>query len=207
MPDGSQTGAEGAPAQRGPWAALGARVREGPALPSGDGELGLPRRRASASEAGGKRTVHAHASNHRVAKVGRAQLVATSKAITACEKGSTWPAALQLLHAAAREKLQLDTIIMNSAISACEKGGAWQQALLLLTSFPKRQLLRDDVISFNAAISACEKADHWRLALHLLEKTWRTKLRASIITFNAAISACGKGLQWQTAIALMQEAK
>ncbi|CAJ1367618.1 unnamed protein product, partial [Effrenium voratum] len=139
--------------------------------------------------------------------VGRAQLVATSKAITACEKGSTWPAALQLLHAAAREKLQLDTIIMNSAISACEKGGAWQQALLLLTSFPKRQLLRDDVISFNAAISACEKADHWRLALHLLEKTWRTKLRASIITFNAAISACGKGLQWQTAIALMQEAK
>ncbi|CAJ1401389.1 unnamed protein product [Effrenium voratum] len=206
MPDGSQTGAEGAPAQRGPWAALGARVREGPALPSGDGELGLPRRRASASEAGGKRTVHAHASNHRVAKVGRAQLVATSKAITACEKGSTWPAALQLLHAAAREKLQLDTIIMNSAISACEKGGAWQQALLLLTSFPKRQLLRD-VISFNAAISACEKGDHWRLALHLLGETWRTKLRASIITFNAAISACGKGLQWQTAIALMQEAK
>ena len=51
-------------------------------------------------------------------------VITISASISACEKGSQWPMALQLL-AASMEK---NVISYSAAMSACAKGMQWQHA-------------------------------------------------------------------------------
>lgn len=81
---------------------------------------------------------------------------ACSAAISACEKGSQWAAALWLLGGMRSVAVQRNTASFNAAVSACEKERQWRRALLLLGEM-RRGAVECSTVTFNAASSACEK--------------------------------------------------
>eukprot|EP00434_Breviolum_minutum_P025667 symbB.v1.2.022682.t1/scaffold2025.1/size93651/5 len=115
------------------------------------------------------------------------------------ERGSQWPAALELLFSEMpMVSVEQNIITFSAAISACEKAGEWRSALNILWEMKGRKLSAD-TIACSAAISACEKAAQWEVALQLLCNMQPAKLYASGITYSATISACEKAHQWQAA--------
>jgi pentatricopeptide repeat protein len=79
-----------------------------------------------------------------------------SAAISACEKGSQWQRALDLLQEMKDCDIRPVVIIYSAAMSACEKGGQWQRALDLLQEM-KKCYVQPNVISYSAAISASDR--------------------------------------------------
>ena len=57
--------------------------------------------------------------------------------MSACEKGSQWIHALDILVSIRR--LRFDVVSYAAAMSACEKGNAWRQALDLLDDMKKQR--------------------------------------------------------------------
>ncbi|CAL1171564.1 unnamed protein product [Cladocopium goreaui] len=68
----------------------------------------------------------------------RAALVKLSKCIKVL--GSAWQEALQELHNAQRNMLELNSITINSAIRSCALAGEWQQALWMLSQMTNGNL-------------------------------------------------------------------
>jgi pentatricopeptide repeat protein len=108
-------------------------------------------------------------------KLNRPDVISYSAAISACEKGSQWQRALDLLKEMREQDVQPDLPCFNAAISACEKGSQYQRALELLDEI-QEQGLEPDAISFSAAISACERAGERRKALRLYSLAYKQQL-------------------------------
>lgn len=129
-------------------------------------------------------------------------------ALQACEQGSAWARALQLLDGlrAGRYPLVTPTAAMfNGAISACVKAGQCAKALGLVDTM-SRAGIAPDTVTFNAAIGACEQASKWPRALALLQAMRAAGLDANVVSYSATISACAKGGEWARALALLEEA-
>eukprot|EP00435_Cladocopium_sp_Y103_P010869 s3028_g2.t2 len=131
-------------------------------------------------------------------------LVASSSAMTACEKAACWPIALELLKKVIQQKLEPDRICYSSCMSACEKGSQWQAALSLLKDL-QTQRVQANIINISAVMSAMEKAHRWREACALLSQSHAATLRPSTVSFSAAISAAEKGRAWWMALRLLEE--
>ncbi|CAE7263383.1 unnamed protein product, partial [Symbiodinium sp. KB8] len=146
-------------------------------------------------------------------------VVSYSAAISSCEKGGSWPLALQLFDSMRQSELSPDVISYSAAISSCEKGMRWQLALQLFGSLSEEKLrpnvicynatisscekgLVPDLISYSATISSCEKGAQWQLALELFDALPRAKLTPDVISYGAAIVSCEEGGQPEKAFIL-----
>ncbi|CAE7484748.1 FCPE, partial [Symbiodinium sp. CCMP2456] len=121
----------------------------------------------------------------------QATIVARNAAVSACEKGSHWQGALQLLREAEEGTLQANAITYNSACSALEKARRWQQALQLLAQLRQRGL-EATLISYCAAIGACARGENWQGAIELLLelRDEAEVLGDDTTAFVSAIGAC-----------------
>ncbi|CAJ1424177.1 unnamed protein product [Effrenium voratum] len=159
--------------------------------------------------------------------LGAGSVVATNSAITACERGTFWRPALDLLCHLRASRRAPDVISYNAAISACEKaqgghrhaaafrahGSAWDPrprpqlcagAAQAAWSVQKRlsRLTASVSEQAQAAIGACGKARRWQQAVHLLGALIAEDL-ADVFSFTSAISACEKASQWRQALDLL----
>ena len=83
-------------------------------------------------------------------------MVSFGAVVSACEKGSVWDAALDLLQRSREHpSVSISDITCNAAISACEKRGLWRTGLALLREMDRCDLAND--ISFNAVLGACHR--------------------------------------------------
>ncbi|CAE8590336.1 unnamed protein product [Polarella glacialis] len=126
------------------------------------------------------------------------------KAISACEKGGQWLAALDLLCDTATRRVELNTISYSAAISACASSGHWLAALQLLRDMEAAGV-EANTITYGATITASQQGGHWMTALSLLGEMKAAKVEASTTTYNAAVTACEKGDHWVAALAVLDE--
>eukprot|EP00931_Biecheleriopsis_adriatica_P059042 TRINITY_DN35266_c0_g1_i1.p1 TRINITY_DN35266_c0_g1~~TRINITY_DN35266_c0_g1_i1.p1 ORF type:complete len:685 (-),score=137.67 TRINITY_DN35266_c0_g1_i1:65-2119(-) len=133
-------------------------------------------------------------------------VVTYGAALAACDRGSTWRNALDLLEQMGRE---VSLISSNTAISACARARRWQHAVGLLDSI-KEAGLRPDTISYNCTMRSLlgsgTSSARWQHALTLLDELHVEHLAPSLVTFSTLASACEKGNAWQAAIALITHA-
>eukprot|EP00435_Cladocopium_sp_Y103_P043511 s1232_g12.t1 len=117
-------------------------------------------------------------------------VVTLSSAISACEKGRQWQAALSLLTRAMTGEICAAAISLPSTPSEPS------------SSLKPPSLFPDDV-SFNAAIVACEGCSQWEFAVHLLTELsfWSTPAPTCYATTMKAMSAASK---WHHALALLK---
>lgn len=129
-----------------------------------------------------------HCSHHHVHMFH--DVVTLSSAISACEKGRQWQAALSLLTQAMTGE------ICAAATSLPTTPSNPSRSLKLSSLFP-------DDVSFNAAIVACEGCSQWEFAAHLLTQLsfWSTPAPTCYATTMKAMSAARK---WQHALTLLK---
>lgn len=94
-------------------------------------------------------------------------VVSYSAAITACEKGQHWEAALPSLDLVVHKMLMPNALSFSVITSSFEKGQSWELALGLLQEL-FHKLLAADVVNFSAAISSCQGGGvQWNIATTL----------------------------------------
>ncbi|CAE7732023.1 comta [Symbiodinium microadriaticum] len=125
-------------------------------------------------------------------------------AMTACVKGSKWPAALLLLRRISALHLLPDLFSFNVAIHGCEVGGgAWVTALQLLEEM-SCMMLQPDLVSINSCISTCAEGLRWAAAVQLFGQMADRQVQPDLVSYNAAMSAVGRGQLWRAALQLLQ---
>ncbi|CAK8991910.1 Pentatricopeptide repeat-containing protein At1g74850 [Durusdinium trenchii] len=93
-------------------------------------------------------------------------VVCYNTTMTACDRGSAWPWALQLFAAAPRATRSASSFA--AAMEAAEKGSQWHVNLELLAQMRELQI-NADAGHYTACISACERAREWQRALQAFE--------------------------------------
>lgn len=126
-------------------------------------------------------------------------VISFNTAMSACERGWMWTAALQLFARMRKDRVKISSVSCNALLSALEKGQQWSQAISFLDRMQRRRL--HNQVSFNCAASACEKALRWRTALLLRGP------RPDAVAVAVSISACEKGLAWKQALVLLNTAR
>ena len=91
-------------------------------------------------------------------------ILGLSSAISACEKGRQWKAALELL---ATRQGSLDTISFGAAMVACEGCSQWEQVLDLLAQMSPNSA-RPNASCYSTATKAAASARRWQHALVLV---------------------------------------
>lgn len=91
-------------------------------------------------------------------------------ALAACEPGSRWEYALQLLGRMRKQAhITPDAQMFNVALNACKDSGKWEAVLQLIGDM-RQGGVRPDAKSFEIAISACESAGQAEHALRLMDE-------------------------------------
>ena len=130
-----------------------------------------------------------------------ADVISYNTTISACEKGSQWEIALQVLANMQPAKTLPDVISFCAAVSACEKASQWESAVHLWSQMPTASI-DNDVIAFNATMSACEKASQWQTAFHLFSSWPLLRVLPNFVSLGAVLCALGRGVQWRAALSL-----
>lgn len=125
------------------------------------------------------------------------QLVKLSKCIKVL--GSAWQEALQELHNAQRNMLELNSITINSAIRSCALAGEWQQALWMLSQMTNGNL-EPDVISFMVAMTSCKREQRWPEAILVLADAQDSAVSMDKSLCTTAVSICSKANSWEKAL-------
>ncbi|CAE7263533.1 unnamed protein product [Symbiodinium natans] len=126
-------------------------------------------------------------------------------AVSACEKSSSWGAALGLISSLTSWEVCPNEVTLSSGTSACAKKARWQAAFNLLRAMRKLSLQRDE-FSGSAAICASAPRGLWPLSLGTLSALHWAYILPSDRAFaccSAAITACEKGRRWQMAHLLL----
>ncbi|CAE8608323.1 unnamed protein product [Polarella glacialis] len=134
-----------------------------------------------------------------------------NRAVSACEPGSRWQFALQLLSNTS-DGPRPDLVSHNTALAVLARGHEWRRALLLLEEVV-RAGFRPSEITFGAAVVACERAACWTRALELMCRalaSWRKRKVVSpsretgpappLVALSASVSACGRAGKWEIAL-------
>jgi hypothetical protein len=93
-----------------------------------------------------------------------ADSVSFSAAMSACEKGSCWYFALELLSQMHRHKHRPTFVQYGSLLASCRLGAAWQQAMMVL----KLASTSLDAVCLTHVLYTLEAAGHWAGTLPVL---------------------------------------
>eukprot|EP00434_Breviolum_minutum_P017872 symbB.v1.2.015768.t1/scaffold1181.1/size133410/4 len=91
-------------------------------------------------------------------------VISYSALISACEKGSQWPTALELFRSMKFSTLAPNKYSFSAAIISCQKGEQWQHALHLFSNMSAYELT-PDAISFNATMASLKRGSQWQVAI------------------------------------------
>eukprot|EP00913_Durusdinium_trenchii_P029842 g27965.t1 len=130
-------------------------------------------------------------------------VVTFGAAISACEKSSRWPSALQTFEEVESWRdtpVKRNVILCNATMSSAGKGLQWLEALQIFSRARCNQQLGLSTTSSNAVLSACEKHVQWPVAMALQAEMPQLRLQSDVITANVMISGLGKGGQWRFAV-------
>eukprot|EP00913_Durusdinium_trenchii_P033796 g31636.t2 len=161
-------------------------------------------------------------------------LIVYSAAISACDKGSQWQVAIDLLERLEDQETSL--VCCSAAMSACARGSQWELALDLLATTRSAGLQFDLImfstgisaqgsqwqlslglfrelqcqqlpnqIAYNAAADALSRSQNWILTLEFLSEMRRSSARPDASTFSSLIRACGCAALWQEALMAFQQ--
>eukprot|EP00415_Alexandrium_ostenfeldii_P004959 UN4959 len=90
-------------------------------------------------------------------------VISCSAAMSACEKGGQWQAALAVLRTMPHLRINPNVISCNAAVSACAKGDRWQMALHLFRSMVGVGL-SPDAVTYSAVLDAVfDRGDAWEV--------------------------------------------
>ncbi|CAE7207399.1 unnamed protein product [Symbiodinium necroappetens] len=130
----------------------------------------------------------------------RASRTSHNVAIHACELGSQWDVALQLLAA----MTDTDEASFSSTLAACATTGSWQAALDIMGYMVRsRKEPRD--FDRAAAIRACSVGQRVDLSLELLEATLRSRAARGRLCYDAAMQECSRSKLWQQCLQLLHD--
>ncbi|CAK8997222.1 Pentatricopeptide repeat-containing protein At1g74850 [Durusdinium trenchii] len=115
-------------------------------------------------------------------------LIVYSAAISACDKGSQWQVAIDLLERLEDQETSL--VCCSAAMSACARGSQWELALDLLAT-TRSAGLQFDLIMFSTGISAGAQGSQWQLSLGLFRELQCQQL-PNQIAYNAAADALSR---------------
>lgn len=128
--------------------------------------------------------------------------VAYGAVISACERGSAWPAALLLLCRMSQAFGRGAPQAYSAAASACGIGSRWDLACSLLQTMRAEQGV-PNVIVYNAVITACTRGSNWQRGLSLLASMQEDTVAADTVTCNAVIGACRQEGLWEHALSIL----
>eukprot|EP00435_Cladocopium_sp_Y103_P024540 s3347_g6.t1 len=155
------------------------------------------------------------------------------KALKECKSRGDWFKALNVLHQARRQGLELNKVLTTSALASCagaasaaalrprlrgaEPRARWRWAVNLLEAMRHAEL-ETNLFAWSACVSACEKSqlsqkdvlsrDLWSLGLQLLAKAASEDCGVNVVPISAAIACCEKTRrcgQWDRAIHLLRQ--
>ncbi|CAE7254696.1 EMB1270 [Symbiodinium natans] len=112
--------------------------------------------------------------------------------ISACEQGSRWLLALELLDTMEAGRLRVDVVAASAALAALGAAGMVHRAKRLFRKARWSQI-DPNAVSFGSMISACEKSSDWRGSLDYLRASWIQRL-ADESCHNAALAACSRAV-------------
>ncbi|CAE8610967.1 unnamed protein product [Polarella glacialis] len=129
-------------------------------------------------------------------------VIGLNAAMSACETGSQWVAAIQLLGLIQRPSV----VSVNTAINACGIGQQWSSALSVLRRLLGCAIsgLRADAISCAGAVAACQRALQWAQAGELLVAAPLWGIVSSASAHNSAAAAFVKSGRWQQALSALR---
>lgn len=130
----------------------------------------------------------------------RATRTSHNVAIHACELGSQWDVALQLL-AAMRDA---DEASFSSTLAACATTGSWQAALDIM-GYMVRSSNEPRDFDRAAAIRACSVGQRVDLSLELLEATLRSRAARGRLCYDTAMQECSRSKLWQQCLQLLHD--
>lgn len=125
-------------------------------------------------------------------------VISYSALISACEKGSQWPTALELFHSMKFASLAPNKYSFSAAIISCQKGevlepivsASWQMSLVSTVSLHDFSWLLQFLTLWG---------EQWQHALHLFSNMSAYELTPDAISFNATMASLKRGSQWQVA--------
>ena len=139
----------------------------------------------------------------------RPDIVSCNAAITACQKTSTWTAALSLLWNLLRsclQRLEPSVVTCGAAVDSCGRAAKWWASLLLLSRAGTASL-EASAITLNSVLKACTAcaASGWSRAVALLQELKTISLKPGRILHTTAVNACAQGLASETALGLLAD--
>lgn len=129
-----------------------------------------------------------------------ANVISYSSSISACEKKSAWPLALDILR---KMSVKPDVYSWSSCITAGGKEARWQVAMRLMTGMGVERV-EANLVTFNALITACERGEEWQEAVQLLERMPERRLHPDGTSLGASISACETYSRWDLAVTYLE---
>ena len=129
-------------------------------------------------------------------------VITFSSAMAACEKGSAWRHAMDLLESMHSAALQPDRFSYSSVIASCATAERWELACHFFDTMKAGAVLAD-VVSFGSLIKALDSGEKWQSAVSILDTIREESCAVSQVACNSAINACSSASQWQLAITLL----
>eukprot|EP00439_Symbiodinium_sp_Y106_P073702 s287_g13.t4 len=121
-------------------------------------------------------------------------------AITACEKGSEWIAAIKLFYEMEKGVAQPSVVSYNALIKTCDV--KWQMALHFFERMLSQEI-QPDVITHNALMGAFARGSERGLAFALLTQMRSEEVSPDDVTFIPAALACQQAGAWQDVMAIL----
>lgn len=105
-----------------------------------------------------------------------------------------WTLALALAHSTAAQRLQVDTVVLNSALGICASEKRWRCAIAIFRSV-QSLTLRCSAVTYSSATTAAARCHLWEVAFQLNWNLIGNTLEPSLVAQSAVTGATV--IRWQ----------
>ncbi|CAE7199051.1 unnamed protein product [Symbiodinium natans] len=126
-----------------------------------------------------------------------------SLAISACQKLSKWPQAIDLLDFMLLQAVSPDVYSFTSTVTSCAADGQWQLAAALLHDMQELQVLPNQV-TYASFVGSFGKEGKWQRVLDVLYQIQSRRDLLDSFSCAAAVSACTRATKWHLGLRCFQ---